>query len=55
MTIKKHGAFITYGPSDFTPGHKDICSFQLGDPEDCPVCKTRVPFRQNKSGNGKQK
>jgi hypothetical protein len=24
-------------------GHLEICSSQVGDPEDCPVCKTRPP------------
>ena len=27
-------------------GHLDICSSQSGDPEKCPVCKTRPPFVQ---------
>lgn len=47
--IEQNGAFITYGPEDFTPGHLEICSFQLGDPEDCPVCKTRPPFNQRRA------
>lgn len=42
--IKRNGAFMTYGPEDFVPGHSEFCSFQLGDPENCPVCKTRPPF-----------
>lgn len=37
--IKRNGAFITYGPEDFVPGHSEYCSYQLGDPKECPVCK----------------
>ena len=40
MTIRRKGAFITYGPEDLTPGHSPVCSYQLGDPKKCPVCKT---------------
>jgi hypothetical protein len=39
--MKRDGSFIKYGPDDFTPGHSEVCSFQLSDPAKCPVCKHR--------------
>lgn len=45
MTIRTDKGFIKYGPEDFTPGHLDICSYQLGDPKKCPVCRTQATTR----------
>src|SRR5690242_14152775 len=40
-------AVVDYFSMGTEVGHSDICSGPVGDPEKCPVCKTRPPLAQD--------